>query len=259
MADNHTANGSLALESNIVELRLRVHMITEALDSFLGLNGYIGRHRSDIAHRDIDTIWGSAGFFGLEDERLRCILGHLPFAVDFTGYDDKLHIGVNILAKAAGIEESGIENIGVIFSGFLAKSAYIGGRSTACKVDYIVIVRLGKADVLVLGHAFGLHDMISERSSLDTFERNHVGISDMRVDRLGYEFAVKERVEVACGGIELVLGVTSKVFDFDLDLFSTFEHGYDTIFEESLCIGNRFRCRQYGVSIVGCAVRSNCK
>lgn len=136
--------GSLALESNIVELRLRVHMITEALDSFLGLNGYIGRHRSDIAHRDIDTIWGSAGFFGLEDERLRCILGHLPFAVDFTGYDDKLHIGVNILAKAAGIEESGIENIGVVFSGFLAKSAYIGGRSTACKVDYIVIVRLGK-------------------------------------------------------------------------------------------------------------------
>lgn len=130
---------------------------------------------------------------------------------------------------------------------------------TACKVDYIVIVRLGKADVLVFGHAFGLHDMISERSSLDTFERNHIGISDMRVDRFGYEFAVKERVEVACGGIELVLGVTSKVFDFDLDLFSTFEHGYDTIFEESLCIGNRFRCRQYGVSIIGCTARSNCK
>ena len=113
--------------------------------------------------------------------------------------------------------------------------------------------------MLVFGHAFGLHDMISERSSLDTFERNHVGISDMRVDRFGYEFAVKERVEVACGGIELVLGVTSKVFDFDLDLFSTFEHGYDTIFEESLCIGNRFRCRQYSVGIIGCTARSNCK
>lgn len=52
---------------------------------------------------------GQCRLFGLEDERLRCILGHLPFAVDFTGYDDKLHIGVNILAKAAGIEESGIE------------------------------------------------------------------------------------------------------------------------------------------------------
>ena len=61
---------------------------------------------------------GQCRLFGLEDERLRCILGHLPFAVDFTGYDDKLHIGVNILAKAVGIEESGIENIGVIFSGF---------------------------------------------------------------------------------------------------------------------------------------------
>ena len=259
MADNHTANGGFAFESNIVELRLRVHMITEALDPFLGLNGYIGRHRGDIAHGDIDTVGGGAGFFGLEDECLRCVLGHLPFAVDFTGNDDKLHIGVNILAKAVGIEESGIENIGVVFSGFLAKSAYIGSRCTACKVDYKVIVRLGKADVLVLDHAFGLHDMIGERSSLDSFERNHVGVSDMRVDRLGYEFAVKERVEIACGGIELVLGVARKVFDFDLGLFGTFEHGYGTVFEESLCIGNRFRCRQYGVSIVGCAVRSNCK
>ena len=259
MADNHTANGSLALESNIVELRLRVHMITEALDSFLGLNGYIGRHRGDIAHRDIDTIWGGTGFFGLENERLRCILGHLPFAVDFTGYDDKLHIGVNILTIAARVEKGGLENVSFVLGRFRTESTCIRIRGSTDKVCNEIVVGLGKADVLVLGHAFGLHDMIGERSSLDTFERNHVGVGDMRVNRLGYEFAVKERVEVACGGIELVLGVARKVFDFDLGLFGTFEHGYGTVFEESLCIGNRFRCRQYGVSIVGCAVRSNCK
>ena len=129
-------------------------MITEALDSFLGLNGYIGRHRGDIAHRDIDTIWGGTGFFGLENERLRCILGHLPFAVDFTGYDDKLR----------------------------TESTCIRIRGSTDKVCNEIVVGLGKADVLVLGHAFGLHDMIGERSSLDTFERNHVGVGDVSID-----------------------------------------------------------------------------
>ena len=132
-------------------------------------------------------------------------------------------------------------------------------RFTADEADDEIEIGFRNTNVFVLGRAFGFHDVVGKRERFDAFQGNHVGIGHVRVDRRGYQFAVREGIDVADGGIELVFGIAGKIPDRNIDRFSGFEYGHSTGFEESLRIGHRFRCGQDGIGIVGRAVGSNCE
>ena len=81
----------------------------------------------------------------------------------------------------------------------------------------------------------------------------------MRVDHLGSEIAVNERIDVAYRNIKIVFRVAGKIVQIDLYCFLPFEITDRSSFEERLRIGDRFCGRQYGIDIVGGIVRIDCK
>ena len=123
--DNHATYGSLSLESGIIEICPRSNQIAETLDSLLRLDGDIGRHRADVTHGNLEVVRRDTGLLGFEEERLHSRLCDLAILVHFTGNDDKLHVGIDILTKIDDIEESGIEIIGLILGRFRTESTYI--------------------------------------------------------------------------------------------------------------------------------------
>ena len=125
MADDHATHGSLSHESGIIEICPRSNQIAETLDSLLRLDGNIGRHRTDVTHGNLEVVRRDTGLLGFEEERLHSRLCDLAILVHFTGNDDKLHVGIDILTKIDDIEESGIEIIGLILGRFRTESTYI--------------------------------------------------------------------------------------------------------------------------------------
>ena len=125
MADDHATHGSLSLESGIIEICPRSNQIAETLDSLLRLDSDIGRHRTDVTHGNLDVVRRDTGLLGFEEERLHSRLCDLAILVRFTGNDDKLHVGIDILTITAYIEESGIEITGLILGRFRPESTYI--------------------------------------------------------------------------------------------------------------------------------------